>query len=133
MAHDKDFSASGSEIALTTDAALEALAWSEVTDEGENEGTPYDSFNLEFSSEARERMRAEVTAFIESNSEDLNGLEYEQIGHDFILTRNHHGAGFWDRGLGERGERLTEAAHAYGSIGIYVTGGDDSPEVMETQ
>lgn len=39
-----------------------------------------------------------------------SGLEPEQIGHDLYLTSNHHGAGFWDRGLGELGDRLTEAA-----------------------
>ena len=36
-------------------------------------------------------------------------------GHDFWLTRNGHGAGFWDRGYpDEVGDALTEAAHAFG-------------------
>lgn len=47
----------------------------------------------------------------------------ERAGHDFWLTRNHHGAGFWDRGLGELGAALTEWAHAEGSADLYV--GDD--------
>lgn len=34
-----------------------------------------------------------------------------QAGHDFWLTRNRHGAGFWDRGLGDLGRDLTEASH----------------------
>lgn len=130
MAHMKDAPASGSEIQLATDAALATLAWSEGTEEGE----PYDSFNLEFSTEARERMRVEVEAFIVNNSDDLDGIEYEQIGHDITLTRNRHGAGFWDRGYAKGiGDRLTEAAHALGDIHVYVTGGHDSPEVMETE
>jgi hypothetical protein len=37
------------------------------------------------------------------------------IGHDLWLTRNHHGAGFWDRGFGAAGESLTKIAHALGS------------------
>ena len=38
-----------------------------------------------------------------------------QNGHDFWLTRNRHGAGFWDRGYpDEVGDALTEAAHAFG-------------------
>jgi len=37
------------------------------------------------------------------------------FGHDLLLTRNGEGTGFWDRGLGELGDRLTEAAKAYGS------------------
>jgi hypothetical protein len=48
----------------------------------------------------------------------------EQAGHDFWLTRNHHGAGFWDRGLGRmRGDRLTNLAHAYSETDLYL--GDD--------
>lgn len=45
-------------------------------------------------------------------------------GHDFWLTRNGHGAGFWDRGYSdELAERLTEAAHAWGNVCWYL--GDD--------
>ena len=50
-------------------------------------------------------------------------MEPAQAGHDFWLTRNRHGAGFWDRGLGERGQRLTDAAHVYGES--YLSIGDD--------
>jgi len=44
-----------------------------------------------------------------------------QGGHDFWLTRNGHGAGFWDRGAGDVGDRLTVAAHAWGECHPYVT------------
>lgn len=46
--------------------------------------------------------------------------DFSQHGHDFALTRNHHGAGFWDRGYGALGDTLTAAAYAYGesSVGI---------------
>lgn len=47
----------------------------------------------------------------------------EQFGHDFWLTRNGHGAGFWDRGLGGLGDALTEASKTFGSSDLYV--GDD--------
>lgn len=43
--------------------------------------------------------------------------------HDFALTRNGHGAGYWDRGLGRLGDKLTKACEAYGNIDLYV--GDD--------
>jgi hypothetical protein len=54
-----------------------------------------------------------VTAFVNDNAADLLGLDPSQVGHDFILTANDHGAGFWDRGLGERGDRLTQAVRGY--------------------
>jgi hypothetical protein len=63
---------------------------------------------------------ADVTAFVEANAVDLAGIDAGQAGHDFFLTRNGHGAGFWDRGLGAIGDRLTEAAHVYGESDLYV-------------
>lgn len=46
-----------------------------------------------------------------------------RFGYEFWLTRNHHGSGFWDMGLGELGKKLTEWAHSYGSSDVYL--GDD--------
>lgn len=42
-----------------------------------------------------------------------------QAGHDFWLTRNRHGAGFWDRGLGAAGDALTAASHNFGECNLY--------------
>lgn len=68
---------------------------------------------------------ADCAAFQESEAADLAELpsDSSQDGHDFWLTRNHHGAGFWDRGYGPVGDRLTSAANAYGESDLYV--GDD--------
>lgn len=52
-----------------------------------------------------------------------DGSALAHAGHDFWLTRNRHGAGFWDRGLGAVGDRLSEAARPYGEADLYV--GDD--------
>jgi hypothetical protein len=62
--------------------------------------------------------------FQAANAEDLTEIDSAQAGHDFWLTRNRHGAGFWDRGYGAVGDRLTAAAHAYGSVDLYA--GDDN-------
>lgn len=51
------------------------------------------------------------------------GYSRRSAGHDFYLTRNGHGAGFWDRGIGKIGEALTKAAAAEGNDDWYV--GDD--------
>jgi hypothetical protein len=48
-----------------------------------------------------------------------NGLE--QLGHDIWLTRNGHGAGFFDRSYGDDNEkRLTQAAKALREVTIYI-------------
>lgn len=72
---------------------------------------------------ALKEIIGDVTDFVTANSADLAGMDPDQIGHDFLLTRNHHGAGFWDRGLGDKGNRLTAASHPYGDTSAYV--GDD--------
>jgi hypothetical protein len=51
------------------------------------------------------------------------GGNAEQFGHDFWLTRNRHGVGFWDRNLGGLGEQLTTHARKFGELSAY-TGGD---------
>ena len=49
---------------------------------------------------------------------------HERAAHDFWLTRNGHGAGFWDGDWPEPyAEKLTEAAKAFGTVDFYV--GDD--------
>ena len=77
--------------------------------------------------EAWESIRSDVENFTVANWADLYGrnewMDAGQAGHDFWLTRNGHGAGFWDRGLGDRGQRLTDEAHVYGEATAYV--GDD--------
>lgn len=45
--------------------------------------------------------------------------DFGQHGHDFALTRNGHGAGFWDRGYGTAGDILTERAKSYGEANIF--------------
>lgn len=67
--------------------------------------------------------RVDVDAFIADQWHDLRHLTPASAGHDFWLTRNGHGAGFWDRGYGDRGQRLTDAAKAYGEVSPYI--GDD--------
>lgn len=64
--------------------------------------------------------RADCEDFVNNLEEDgltervAQHWDAEQLGHDFALTRNHHGAGFWDRGHGDIGDVLTDRAHPYG-------------------
>lgn len=82
----------------------------------------------DISEDAWAEARAQCRDFAESNWADLqaaatlrpNFYDAAQAGHDFWLTRNGHGVGFWDRDLGEVGERLTENAKPYGEASLYV-------------
>ena len=46
-----------------------------------------------------------------------NGQVFDsaQFGHDLLLTRDGHGAGFWDRGMGVLGDYLADVARSLGS------------------
>ena len=68
-------------------------------------------------------MREDCFLFIQDNGA-LISHDMARAGHDFWLTRERHGAGFWDGGWNDiDGKYLTKDAHAYGSFPLYV--GDD--------
>lgn len=79
----------------------------------------------DFAEESVRRAGEVCRDFARANASDLDAIdmEAENVGHNFFLTRNGHGSGFWDRGLGIIGDRLTKACKAYGESGVYV--GDD--------
>jgi len=53
------------------------------------------------------------------------GDEWDYAAHDFVLTRNHHGSGFWDGGWhAPWGERLTELAHTFPQLESYLDDND---------
>lgn len=74
-----------------------------------------DNFNLEdIHANAVTQALADCTKFVDKAGDLLNELTEEQIGHDFWLSRNGHGAGFFDRDLGEIGDKLQELARKFG-------------------
>jgi len=75
----------------------------------------------DFTEEAIKAAFTECARFQEENADDLCDEDDKHAGHDFWLTRNGHGAGFWDGDYEEsKGERLTKASKAYGELYIWV-------------
>lgn len=83
-----------------------------------------------------EDMRAEVRDFLDMVADSLTagtvaryleavGGDVSYIGHDLALTRGGHGAGFWDRGAGVAGDRLTELAHSMRGEGLSLSPTED--------
>lgn len=111
---------SSSDLRLVTQSYLVTALWAEFMDHLENE----------WSDEALKRAQDDVSNFLVEIREHIDaylasGFPIHGIGHDFWLTRNHHGAGFWDRGLPNGlGEILTSVAHKFGELNIEV-GGDN--------
>lgn len=106
-------------------AYIECALWASMDNADESGGEPLDAnYSPEdIAPETLERMRADCAKFYAANRDDIDG-ENARAGHDFWLTRNGHGAGFWDGGWPEEiGERLTAASKAFGEADLYV--GDD--------
>ena len=107
-----------------TTAYIEASLWSSA-DNSDKGGRPLDdNYSVkDIAPETLESIVQDCKAFQESHADDIGG-DLEQAGHDFALTRNRHGAGFWDGDWDDDvGARLTEASHGFGCIDLYI--GDD--------
>jgi hypothetical protein len=106
-------------------AYIAAAFWS-TTDGSTPEGGDFLDENYgpnDLAPETLEKMKADCDKFQAENSQDIQGRE-EQAGHDFLLTRNSHGCGFWDGDWSEpAATRLTTASHQFGEVNLYV--GDD--------
>ena len=118
----------------SADHALHTLIWSEGHDP-----------DLQVSDDLRKRITADWESFrqqaqalgfdaVEHRATMIDpseGDEWDYAAHDFILTRNHHGAGFWDGDWhAPWGERLTTLAQSFGQIETYVNC-DRIPFVMD--
>ena len=104
---------------LVLDAYLECAAWADCQGDG------HISCDASFSDDFLAVAKKDVNDFLEAleaSSINHDDWSYEQIGHDFWLTRNGHGAGFWDRDL-PFGDDLSQLAEAFGPCELYE--GDD--------
>ena len=104
-----------------TQAYIEAALWASTDDDGDSlnhgEHELSDSFKLEAAKDCESFLELCKSEGVEPAGDD------DQTGHDFFLTRNGHGAGFWDRGYGQVGDDLTKIAKSFGESDLYV--GDD--------
>ncbi len=116
-------------------AYIECALWSSTDESDEQGGEPLDkNYSIaDIAQETLEAMVADCAQFQGENAADIeNGslrIRHEctdrgMAGHDFWLTRNGHGCGFWDGDWPEpQATILTNAAHAFGEYNLYV--GDD--------
>lgn len=129
------------ELDTFTTAYIECALWSSHDNANEQGGEPLDAnYDIDdLTPECLEQIKKDCqdfqttfAALLQSAYEYKSDMDLrernsvpdyttEKAGHDFWLTRNRHGAGFWDRGLGAIGQQLTDMAHPYGEFNLYVT------------
>lgn len=73
------------------------------------------------SEDERVTILADCIGFVSDCGELLEPLAMHDAGSDFHLTRNRHGAGFWDGDWGDIGDELTELARPYGTREMMVS------------
>lgn len=106
---------------IAFESYLECALWASC----DENGVPLDeNFYIEdFDDETKEKLAEEFTDFFDSNYELIEQLpdwyDAGMLGHDFWLTRNGHGAGFWDRGLGQLGSKLSDISKVYGELTLH--------------
>lgn len=110
-------------------AYVTAALWSSTDDTGQPLDDKHDATDIAPATLAK--MRVDCDAFLAQHGALLaNATDDELAGHDFWLSRNGHGAGFFDGGASEYGENyksvcaaLQKAAQKFGTRDLYV--GDD--------
>lgn len=105
-------------------AYVDAALWSSSDESDDSGGEPLDrNYGPDDIAPATQRqMIFDAVSFYRAHVMHFDNAS--QAGHDFWLTRNRHGAGFWDGDYPEpQATMLTKAAQAYGEYGLYV--GDD--------
>lgn len=95
----------------------------------------------EFDDESQAIVRRIAFAFALANGDDVDAYlaniavphdstAGEMCGHDLYLTSVGHGAGFWDRGLGALGDKLTEASKGSGLNEVWLDESDPENVVV---
>jgi hypothetical protein len=110
-----------------TSSYLESALWSST----DAEGIPLDEGDYSTNDLAPNtvtRFKLDCDKFRADNAELISQATEHQsiahIAHDFWLTRNGHGAGFWDGDYPEElGDALTKASKVFGECDLYI--GDD--------
>lgn len=123
-----------------TRSYIETALWSSNDNADESGGEPLDANYTadDIDKTTLETMIGDCRDFQESFGTLIAGRE-SRAGHDFWLTRNHHGAGFWDGDWDDEykpatqptlvpqyrtvGDFLTAMSRPYGSFDLCV--GDD--------
>jgi len=117
---------------------LSTALWSSNDGSNEQGGDPLDD-NYDISDIAEESVKKateDCDSFYEKaekilgkNGDEITAIESESLGHDFWLSRNGHGAGFFDADYLDEDMRdaLQDLAKEFGEVNAYVADIGDEP------
>ena len=97
-------------------AYLECAEWCGLSDE-DHEALEL-AVSPVWSAESLRQAGEDCSCFLADHASVIGG-RLSMAGHDFWLTRNRHGAGFWDGDWKtEDGRILTDSAHVWGEVNV---------------
>lgn len=118
------------ELDTFTRAYIECALWSitEISENGEMGEPLEDNYGIDdIAPDTLAEMIRDCAMFQRDNADlihELSEPKKELAGHDFWLTRNRHGAGFWDGNWPkEVADRLTAYSHLTGSYDLMTDNG----------
>lgn len=101
---------------------ISTAMWASTTDTGESLEYLYAPADILKADLAE--MKEEALAWAQDNADlvtlaiEATGNTWKDVGHHLWLTRNGHGAGFWDGAWGSYGDDLTHQARTMGSCSL---------------
>ncbi|ABD11100.1 hypothetical protein ThrDRAFT_03662 [Frankia casuarinae] len=120
---------------------FERGVWRELIESAMVEWSPDEITNLYgsgFDGTETEYLRgdpaSEIRDFLDGAAAELSSLVErlgdrapvpEELGQDWVLSRQRQGTGLWDRGYGPEGDHLHEQAIVYGDILLEISGVED--------
>ena len=127
----------------TLDGAVESALWSTIPTIAEDDDSMIEpAGQYEITDEEKMKLRGTLAFYIKdwfNENYDLLVeavetvlIDWESVGHDFWLTSQGHGAGFWDRGLGELGDKLTDSCGGHSDIVSFYLTEDYTHVLVET-
>lgn len=102
----------------------ETALWSSTDESRDDGGDPLDdNYSIDdIDNAAFAEMVSECESFRDCQAGLLADVSPSEAGHNFWLSRNGHGAGFFDSGA-EHADALQKATKPYGSVNLYVHDG----------
>lgn len=113
LSFDKFFESKGVNVEEILNGYIHSALWTEELDDR------YDISDVQ--EDSLEKARRDIKLFVQKAGDLLNGIDNSSIGHDFWLTRNGHGAGFWDRKEleGGLGDKLTDICKDFKEVNVF--------------
>lgn len=103
---------------------IETALWASSdinNDENDDSSLENQNYSIDdFDEKSLDSLHKDCVSFFSNNFEMIKDNP-SLAGHDFFLTQNRHGAGFWDGDWPkEVGEKLTKKSHDYGETYFWI-------------